>query len=95
MYWYQKNGTCLIAYDDENKPCFFVDFDKEGDGYYWENSHGYGFGLFDTVEQAKKDCERTNPLYFTPKAKELTAEDMAYIKAERERQERIDEGLIW
>lgn len=93
MYWYY-NENRWIAFNDENQPCFFVDFDKESDGYYWEDSHGYGIGVFDTAELAKEDCEKSNPLYFTPKAEVLTAGDIEYIKAERERQERIDEGLI-
>ena len=87
-----ENG--FIGFDDKDRPRYFVREDE--DGWYWEDSWGFGYGDFDTAEQAKADAEADCP---APSYSEqgFTDEEIEEIKACREAHERMEiaKGLGW
>ena len=72
LTWYEmESATGYIGFDDDC-PCYFVKQDEEG--WYWEDSWGFGEGGFDTAEEAKAGAEKDMP---APKYDEpLTPEEI-------------------
>ena len=81
-----ENGNRWIGFDDDC-PCYFVD--KDEDGWYWEDSWGFGVGGFNTAEEAKAEAEADCP---APSYSEqgFTAEELNEIKACMEAHERME-----
>lgn len=81
-----KNGNRWFGFDDDC-PCYFVDRDE--DGWYWEDSWGFGYGGFDTAEEAMNECEKDLPKV-NPDSLGFTAEELEEIKGCREAHERME-----
>jgi hypothetical protein len=91
LTWIEKeNATGYIGFDDDC-PCYFVK--QDGDGWYWEDSWGFGVGGFDTAEEAMAECEKDLPT-INPEWTGFTQEELDEIKACMEAHERMEkEGL--
>ena len=72
---------------DDDCPRYFVREDEEG--WYWEDDWGFGYGGFDTAEQAKAEAEADCP---APSYNEagFTAEELDEIIACMEAHERME-----
>lgn len=85
-------GNGFIGFDDD-RPRYFVR--KNNDGWYWEDSYGFGYGGLDTAEQAKAEAEADYP---APSYSEqgFTLEEIEEIKACLEAHERMEiaKGLL-
>lgn len=81
---YQKG---FIGFDDDC-PRYFVLEDE--DGWYWEDSWGYGCGGFDTAEEAKAEAEEDCPTASTDEEMGFTPEEMEEIRACMEAHERME-----
>jgi hypothetical protein len=81
-----ENGNRWIGFDDDC-PCYFVDKDEEG--WYWEDSWGFGVGGFDTAELAMAECEKDLPK-IDPEKVGFTKEELDEIKACMEAHERME-----
>lgn len=68
-----ENGNRWIGFDDDC-PCYFVD--KDEDGWYWEDSWGFGEGGYATAEEAKAKAEAACP--YAP----LDPEEMGFTDEE-------------
>jgi hypothetical protein len=85
-----ESATGYIGFDD-GCPCYFVKHDE--DGWYWEDSWGFGKGDFETAEEAKASAEEDAPapLYDEPLSLE-DLEDIHWDEVAHERME-IAKGL--
>lgn len=72
---------------DDGCPCYFVR--KDEDGWYWEDSWGFGYGGYDSAEEAKAEAEADCP---SPAYSEVgfSAEELDEIKACMEAHERME-----
>lgn len=79
-----RNG--FIGFDDDC-PCYRVCEDE--DGWYWEDSYGFGNGGLDTAEQAKAEAEADCP---APSYSEqgFSIEELKEIRACLEAHERME-----
>lgn len=87
-----ENGKGWIAWED-GCPRYFVKQDE--DGWYWEDSWGFGCGGFDTAEEAKAEAEKDLP---TPGYQEegFTLEELEEIHWDEIAHERMEiaKGLL-
>lgn len=87
-----ENGKGWIGWEDDC-PRYFVKQDE--DGWYWEDSWGFGCGGFDTAEEAKAEAEADCP---APSYNEqgFTAEELEDIHWDEIAHERmeIERGLL-
>lgn len=85
--------TCngWIGFDDDC-PCYFVKQDE--DGWYWEDSWGFGEGGFETAEEAKAGAEKDCP---APSYDDepLSLEEIKEILDEMEFERRREERMGW
>lgn len=88
-----KHGDGFIGFDDD-RPCYFVREDE--DGWYWEDSYGFGYGGLNTAEQAKAEAEADCP---APSYSEqgFSIEDLeeAYWDEVAHERMEIAKGLSW
>lgn len=86
--------TCngWIGFDDDC-PCYFVKQDE--DGWYWEDSWGFGEGGFETAEEAKAGAEKDCPAPSYDDDEPLSLEDIEAIMDEMEFERRREERMGW
>lgn len=53
-----ESAPGYIGFDDDC-PCYYVKQDE--DGWYWEDTWGFGEGGFETAEEAKAGAEKDMP----------------------------------
>jgi hypothetical protein len=84
-----ENG--YIGFDDDC-PRYFVREDE--DGWYWEDSYGFGCGGLDTAEQAKAEAEADMP---APEYDEMPfdAEEAFMVLADLLYEQRREERMGW
>lgn len=96
MEWLEmENGKGFIGFDD-GCPCYFVREDGEGN-WYWEDSWGFGYGDFDSAQEAMAECEKDLPK-IDPEKVGFTPEELDEIRACIEAHERMEDeklGLDW
>ena len=85
--------TCngWIGFDDDC-PRYFVREDE--DGWYWEDSWGFGEGGFETAEEAKAEAEKDCP---APSYDDepLSLEEIEEILGDMEFERRREERMGW
>lgn len=81
-----ENAPGYIGFDDDC-PRYFVRLDE--DGWYWEDSWGFGDGNYETPEEAKARAEADYPAP-TYSGQGFTAEEIDEIKACMEAHERME-----
>lgn len=81
-----ENGKGWIGWEDDC-PRYFVKQDE--DGWYWEDSWGFGVGGYDTADEAKAEAEKDLPI---PSYEEegFTAEELEEIHWDDEAHERME-----
>ena len=79
-----RNG--FIGFDDD---CPRYRVCEDEDGWYWEDSYGFGYGGLETAEQAKAEAEADCPAPSYNK-QGFTAEELDEIKACLEAHERME-----
>lgn len=83
-----ENGDRWIGFDDDC-PCYFVD--KDEDGWYWQDSWGFGVGGLETAEQAKAEAEADCPYApLDPEEMGFTDEELSEIWGCLEAHERME-----
>ena len=88
-----ENATGYIGFDDDC-PCYFVKQDE--DGWYWEDSWGFGEGGYATAEEAKARAEADCPYApLDPEEMGFTAEEIKEIMDEMEFERRREERMGW
>ena len=85
LTWYEENGI-YIGFDDDC-PRYFVRQDEEG--WYWEDTDGYGCGGYDTAEEAMEEAEGDMPKVEYNQVG-FTLEELDEIKACMEAHERME-----
>ena len=81
-----EHGNGFIGFDDD---CPRYRVCEDEDGWYWEDSYGFGCGGLDTAEQAKAEAEADCPAPSYNK-QGFTAEELDEIKACLEAHERME-----
>lgn len=81
-----EHGNGFIGFDDD---CPRYRVCEDEDGWYWEDSYGFGYGGLDTAEQAKAEAEADCP---APSYSEqgFSKEEIEEIKACMEAHERME-----
>ena len=86
-----ENGSGYIGFDDDC-PRYFVRQDE--DGWYWEDSWGFGYGGFDTAEEAMEDAKDDMPkVEYSQEG--FTLEELDEIRACIEAHERMEARMGW
>ena len=86
-----ENENGYIGFDD-NCPRYFVR--QDGDGWYWADSWGFGYGGYDTAEEAKEEAEDDMPkVEYTQEG--FTLEELDEIRACIEAHERMEARMGW
>lgn len=86
MLRWEKGNNCWLGFDDDC-PCYFVK--EEAEGWYWEDSWGFGDGYYDTDEEAKKRANADAETH-EPTCDGWTPEELADIMACMEAHERME-----
>ena len=81
-----EHGNGYIGLDDD---CPRYRVCEDEDGWYWEDSYGFGYGGLETAEQAKAEAEADCPAPSYNK-QGFTAEELDEIKACLEAHERME-----
>lgn len=87
-----ESATGYIGFDDDC-PCYFVKQDE--DGWYWEDSWGFGEGGFETAEEAKAGAEQDMPAPSYDDDEPLSLEEIEEILGDMEFERRREERMGW
>ena len=80
LTWFElENAPGFVGFDDDC-PLYYVRQDKEG--WYWEDTWGFGEGGFETAEEAKAEAEKYASTLYDDDEKEASlslAEEMEIL----------------